>query len=251
MRLQGAWVNCLRPDPEAPWRLWCLPFAGGGASAFAAWPAPLAGIAEVAAIRPAGRENRLLERPHSHWRPAVEEILAAAAPHLNRRYALLGYSLGALLAFEFARLARARGLPGPGALVILGARAPGLPRREPDLRALPDEAFLTELDCRYGGVPPAVRAEPELLALLLPVMRADLTVFETYVYEPGPPLDCAVLALGGDADPNVDASEVAAWRAHTNGPFESALLPGGHFFAQTGLPAVATRVAQFMLRIAI
>lgn len=244
--LAGTWASCVRPDPAAPLRLWCLPYAGGGTSSWNAWAAPLAGVAEVAGLRPAGRESRLREPPARRWRAIVEDLLPRLEPHLSRRYALAGHSLGALLAYELARAIRARGWPAPAALVVTGARAPDQARREPDLHALPDPEFLAELDRRYQGIPPAVRAEPELLALLLPVMRADLEVFETYEHEAGAPLSLPVLALGGRDDPHVAPAELEAWRCHASASFAAELFPGGHFFVQSDLPAVAARVRRFL-----
>ena len=244
--LAGAWVSCARPDPAAPLRLWCLPFAGGGAAAWNSWIPRLAGVAEVAALRPPGRESRLREAPATRWGPVVEGLLREMQPHLGRKYVLAGHSLGAMLAFELARLARERGLAGPAGLVVSGARAPGVPRREPDLHGLPDAEFIEELDRRYQGIPPGVRSEPELLALLLPVMRADLAIFETYAYAPGAPLPVPILALGGAADPHVSREEALAWRAQTTGRFEAEFLPGGHFFIQSGLGAVTARVGKFL-----
>lgn len=241
----GTWVSCPRPDPSAPWRLWCLPHAGGSTSAWAPWSAGLAGTAEVAALRPPGRESRLREKPATEWQPLVAGLLAAMEPHLGRRYALAGHSLGGILAFELARAARARGLPEPEALIVTGARAPGSPRREPEIAGLPDREFLAEFGGRYQGIPPAVLAEPELVALLLPVMRADMAIFEGYRHEPGPPLRTRLLALGGEDDPHVTREELLGWRQHTAEAFEGELLPGGHFFLQQGGTAMR-RVARFL-----
>lgn len=247
--LVGAWVSCARPDPAAPLRLWCLPFAGGGASAWNSWIPRLSGVAEIAALRPPGRESRLREAPATRWTPVVEGLLKEMEPHLGRKYVLMGHSLGAMLAFELARLARERGLPGPAALVVSGARAPGCPRREPDLHGLPDAEFIEELDRRYQGIPPGVRSEPELLALLLPVMRADLAIFETYACGAGAALAVPLLAMSGATDPHVTREEALAWREQTSGRFESEFFPGGHFFIQTDLAAVTARVGRFLAQV--
>jgi medium-chain acyl-[acyl-carrier-protein] hydrolase len=244
--LTGNWVSCARPQPAAPWRLWCLPYAGGGAAAWNAWNAPLAGMAEIAALRPPGRESRLLEAPCTGSAVLVEQLLTKMEPHLGRKYALAGHSLGGVLAFELARLARERGWPEPAALIVSGARAPDMPRREPDLRALPDAEFIAELDRRYQGIPAAVRSEPELLSLLLPVMRADLTIFETYEHVAGAPLSLPLLAMGGEQDRHVTRAEALGWGRHTTGKFEAEFFPGGHFFIQSEHGAVVARVARFL-----
>jgi medium-chain acyl-[acyl-carrier-protein] hydrolase len=192
---------------------------------------------------------RLMEPPATRAAALAEGLFAEMSPYLDRPYVLAGHSVGAVIAFELARLARARGRPAPAALIVSGARSPGTPRRESDLHPLPEAEFVTALDERYGGIPPAVRSQPELLALLLPLMRADVSVYETYALRPEAPLDCPILALGGRTDVHVTEDDVLAWRTHTRGRFEAQFFPGGHFFIQSDFGPAADCVKHFLSRL--
>lgn len=242
----GKWLSCPIGTVPAPLRLWCLPFAGGGAASWHPWAPRLAGTAEIVAVRLPGRENRLHEKPYHDAARLVEAIAAVIAPYAHEPYVLCGHSLGGLLAFEVARRLRAQFLPLPRGLIVSGVRAAHLPRREPDLRHLGDDAFVSQVDTRYGGIPPAIREDREFLALMLPTLRADITVYETYQYLPGEPLPTPVLALGGEADATTTRDELLAWQQHSSGPFESAFFPGGHFYLQPQIGPVTQRVAAFL-----
>ncbi len=83
---------------------------------------------------------------------------------------------------------------------------------------------------RYGGIPPAVSASPELVQLLKPALRADIQMVESYQFADEPPLETEILALGGIDDPVVSAAQLEGWRHHTSLACSVRLLPGGHFF---------------------
>lgn len=94
---------------------------------------------------------------------------------------------------------------------------------------LSDAELLARLRA-YEGTPGELLANEEVLRFLLPTLRADFTLCETYRYEPAPPLPCPVTAFGGDADPEVSLDELRAWREQTTGPFTVRVFPGGHFY---------------------
>lgn len=242
------WFSRPRPSPDARLRLWCLPFAGGGAAAWHPWAPALGPDIEVVAVRLPGRESRLAEPPGADPAELVASLVHELSPYLDAPYALCGHSLGALLAYAVARELAAAGRPPARALIVSGVRAPHLPRTEPDLHALPDSVLIAELDGRYGGIPPELRNQPDVLALFLPALRADLKVYETFPLAAVQPLPTPLLALGGDADPVVPRAQILAWRAHTAAEFAAAFYPGGHFFIQTHLPAVTARVRDFLQR---
>ena len=244
------WLMCPRPDAQAPLRLWCVPFAGGGAAVWHPWATPLRGLAEVVAIRLPGRENRLSETPFVRLMQIIPILVELIAPFAAEDFALCGHSLGGLIVFELSRAMRACGLRPPQALIVSGVRAPHHPPEHPLVHKLPQRAFIAEVERRYGPIPPEIRDHPEFLDLLLPVLRADLEIYETYRYLPGPPLDVPVLALGGDRDANVSREQLFDWGAYTTGRFEAELLPGGHFFVQDDMPAATARVREFLASIA-
>jgi medium-chain acyl-[acyl-carrier-protein] hydrolase len=223
------WFSIPQPNPHASARLFCFPYAGGDAQVYRAWPRHLQPSFEVCAVRLPGRGLRIKEPPFRDLAPMVAAIAAAVAPYLDRPFAFFGHSMGALVGFELARLLRERGGPAPAHLFVSGCRAPQLPGNLPVTYDLPDVEFIEYLRS-LNGTPAEVFDHPELLELLLPLLRADFTVVETYRYRPGPALDCPVTAFGGARDLKVSQAKTEAWGVQTSGAFDARIMPGGHFF---------------------
>jgi medium-chain acyl-[acyl-carrier-protein] hydrolase len=139
--------------------------------------------------------------------------------------------MGALISFETARYCRKYHLATPMHLFISGHGAPHLSRDEPPLYDLPEAEFLNEL-YQLNGTPPEVLAHEELMQLMLPILRADFAVCETYAYEPEAPLGCPITVFGGLEDPGVQVDELKAWREQTSSVCSVRMFPGDHFFLQ-------------------
>ncbi|MFX0592793.1 thioesterase II family protein [Melissospora conviva] len=210
-------------------RLFCLPYAGGGSSAYGGWQQLLGAAVEVCPVELPGRQSRWHDPAYSRVRPLVESLASALAAELDVPYALFGHSMGSLVAFELARELRRRGVPPPRILFAAGGPAPDLRRLSPDIHDRPDAVVVDRLR-RLGNLDEEIAAESELLELLLPAIRADFSVCETYRYAPEPPLDCPIVAFAGDEDQEVPVERVAPWREHTSAAFSLQVLPGGHFF---------------------
>ncbi|MGN9809234.1 thioesterase II family protein [Micromonospora sp. BQ11] len=213
-------------------RLFCLPYAGGGSSAYAAWQAALGTGVEVCPVELPGRQTRWRDPAYTGVRPLVEDLASALTDELEVPYALFGHSMGSIVAFELARELRRRGAAPPRVLFAAGGLAPGLRRASPDIHDQPDRLVVDRL-LRLGGLDEEIAAEPELLELLLPTIRADFSICETYEYRPEPPLPCPIVAFAGDRDEEVPPARVAPWREHTSAGFALHVLPGGHFFPMT------------------
>jgi len=222
-----AWLPFSTADSSTP-RLYCLPHAGGGASAYRGWIQFLAGEIDVAPLQPPGREMRFREQPHLSTGPMVAELLEVLEEHTSGPYALFGHSMGALVAFELARAVERSGLPKPQHLFVSGRGAPDRAPRGPRLYALPDGALAEEL----VALDPSskVLLDAEMRAHFLPSIRADLVLNETYRFQPAPPLSIPITALCGSADPRVPVVDAAGWGDHTTAAFRLQVLPGGHFF---------------------
>jgi surfactin synthase thioesterase subunit len=216
--------------PHATARLVCFPYAGGGASAYRLWPRFLPDSLDVCAVQPPGRESRLRE-PGLRSIPAlVAGLLPELLPHLDRPFALFGHSMGAVVATEVARALEAQGGPMPGHLFISARRPLHLLPTESPMHGLPDAAFVAEIQRRYGGIPEPILRDPEILALVLPALRADIEALE--LHRPGrrPPLRCAITAYGGIDDANVSREQLDLWRGETRSAFRMRVFPGGHFY---------------------
>jgi medium-chain acyl-[acyl-carrier-protein] hydrolase len=156
----------------------------------------------------------------------------ALLPHLTKPFAFFGHCLGALIAFELSRQIRTLHGLQPVALFVSGHRAPQLPDRFPPSHRLPDAQFAVELR-RRNGTREEVLQNPQVMRLVLPLLRADFAICETYLYTPGEVLDCPLTVFGGQADPAVLPQELDGWAEQTQGPCRVQILPGDHFFLQT------------------
>ncbi|MGW0330808.1 thioesterase II family protein [Streptomyces sp. NPDC003011] len=233
----GGWIVAPPRRTVPALRLFCLPYAAGAASVYAGWCGTLGEQIEVCPVEYPGRQTRWRESPHTRLAPLVDALSSALTGELDVPYALFGHSMGSLVAFELARELRRRGAGEPHALFVSGGRAPRLRHEQPRIHDQPDEAVTDRLR-RLGGLPDEVYDEPELLDLLMPAIRADFGVCETYTYRPEAPLTCPVVAFAGTEDREVPAERMAPWAEETTGPFVRYVLPGDHFFlrpAQTAL----------------
>lgn len=242
------WIFCPKPNPTAQLRLFCFPYAGRGASLFRNWSDSLSPQLEMCAIQLPGRENRLGERLFNRIADVVQMAAQNFRPFLDKPFALFGHSMGAVICFELARRLRSQYEVSPVHLFISAHRAPQMPDPNPPIRHLPDEEFIAEIQHRYDGIPREVMQNPDLLELLLPTLRADVEMLETYTYEPERPLACPITAFGGREDPEASYEELTAWRVQTQGSFEIEIFPGNHFFLQSAQPQILRAVSEDLTR---
>lgn len=226
------WIVRPRPNPAAEIRLFCFPYAGLGASVFRAWPPVFPPGVELVFMQPPGREGRWSERAFLDIAGLADSATEAMLPHLGVPFAFFGHSLGALTSFEVARRLRSRGRPLPFHLFASAHRAPQLPNPNPQIRGLGDREFIEQICQQYGGIPHAILDNPELIELMLPCLRADFNVFESYEYADEPPLNCPITAFGGTRDRRISEGEISAWQAQTTREFRHEMFAGDHFFLQ-------------------
>lgn len=243
--MRASWLSCPQPRPAAGVRLFCLPHAGGGAASFHPFSRMLPDWIEMMAVQLPGRETRLAEPPHQRMAPLVDALLHGVRDSLTRPYAMFGHSMGALIAFELARALRRQDLPMPQTIIVSGRRAPTVPNTDPPLHVLPDDKFVEALVRRYDAIPRLIRDEPELMALFVPVMKADFATFETHVHRDEPPLPCAVGIYGGRDDPQT--LQMSGWADLFAGPVRTRVFDGGHFYLADQRNAVVAALAEDVL----
>jgi surfactin synthase thioesterase subunit len=230
--LTGSWFpppTSQRPDARL--RLFCLPHGGAGASAYRPWSDHTPAHVEVVPVQLPGRETRFSEPPARSTAEVVDALIDPLLTRAGDDYALFGHSLGALLAYELAHAATTAGHP-PAHLFVSGHPAPHLPPRTENtvvVHELPDEDLMTHV-ARQDGTPATLLRYPDLMRSLLPVLRADFQICETYQHPTRPPLPHPITAVGGTKDPNTSPTDLLAWRELTTERFRSQLFPGGHFY---------------------
>lgn len=219
---------CFSPNPRASVRLFCFPCAGGGASMYRRWSALLPDV-DVWAVNYPGRETL-------HGQPFASSLDAVLAPVLDHQelfaekpFLVYGHSFGSLVAFAAAVRLQALGCQTRG---VLGSarRAPHLPATQV-VSDLSDDRFLAELD-RFGGLPEAIRKDPEMLAFYLPIIRADLQLNDVSLLPETERVDAPIYLFSGSYDQVATQAELLAWKNSSRDRFEHREFKGGHFFLQ-------------------
>jgi surfactin synthase thioesterase subunit len=226
-------IICPKRRPHAGYRLFCFPHAGVGPSVFRGWPDQIPADIEVCLIQLPGREGRLRERLHLSIETLVPSLIEEMLPLLDRPFAFYGHSLGATVAFECARRVRRNLRLEPVHMFIGASQAPQLAWTHSLMRSLPEDQFLGEMAKRYGALPAEVMTEREMRALVVPILRADITMIETYVHLPEPPLSSDITVFGGLKDHMVKRSELESWRDQTSGRFRLQMFDGNHLFLKS------------------
>jgi surfactin synthase thioesterase subunit len=209
-------------------RLFCLPHAGAGASVFRGWAELLGPGIQVTAVQLPGREDRIRDRPHDDLRTLLDELVPVLAGTLDGPYALFGHTMGALIAFEAARRLVAEGAPPPLHLFASAHGAPHAPYRNRYVSGLPEPDFRRAMMAQ-NGLPDMAAREVAFLNLLLPTLRADFRLCETYEYVEGAPLPCRLTVLTG-ADEDVHPMDLALWRELHTGRFRIRVIDGDQRF---------------------
>jgi medium-chain acyl-[acyl-carrier-protein] hydrolase len=239
----NSWLTRFQANPGAKLRLFCFPYAGGGANIFRNWPDRLPTWVEVWSIELPGRGARYKEAPFMQMSSLIQEIASVILPYLYKPFAFFGHSMGAIVGFELARHLFRQFHRSPEHLFVSGRRAPQIPDQNPPIHLLPEPAFMDELR-RLNGTPEEILQDAELMRLFLPALRADFKISETYRYTKTEPLACPISAFGGSLDTEVSAENLAAWNEHTRSFFKIRMFPGDHFFLNSARPLVTQAVSQ-------
>lgn len=250
--ISSPWFVQPRPNPQAKLTLFCFPYAGTGAVVYRKWPDDLPSEIEVCSILLPGRETRLRAELYVSIHPLLDALITEITPLLDRPYAFYGHSLGALLAFELTRRLRRQSTRLPIHLFLSGRRAPGLPDTQHPIHKLDNNAFAEAIQERYNGIPQVILEDAELLDIFLPILKADISILETYEYIPENALDIPISVFGGEQDPVASFQELQAWQKLTTRDFDIRVFPGNHFFIQEQrtelLQAISTVLKPYISR---
>jgi surfactin synthase thioesterase subunit/acyl carrier protein len=222
---RSPWFPLTDHGSERGTRLYCIPGLGMSARDLGGLLGKIRNV-EVRLVEPPGRSDRMAESSCLRLSELAEGLASALESESGRPYALFGVSMGAVVAFEAARVLRRRGAPAPVRLFPFCFPAPQLPKMKLEPFALIWKGGF--------GRPKSVErvralaaASDSLWSLVSPWCD-DLQVYDSYRYEPEDPFSFPITCLGGEADPAVSRSDLEAWRSQTTGAFDVRLFPGGH-----------------------
>jgi medium-chain acyl-[acyl-carrier-protein] hydrolase len=204
---------------------------------------------EVCALQPPGRANRIAQPPISSVPEFMSRLGPALAPLTETPFVFFGHSMGAILSFETCGWLRRNGLKLPQHLFVSGRRAPHILDPQ-DLHGMPDEEFIAAI-AKLDGTPPSVLQDPGLLRLLLPSLRADFTLCETYRHIKEDPLPVPITVFAGNEDHETQEGRLEAWQEYTSERFSKHELPGGHFFIHSQEKPLLSLMRQYLAGMAL
>jgi medium-chain acyl-[acyl-carrier-protein] hydrolase len=241
-----SWIVGSHSAPSGLPRLFCFPYAGGSAGIFRTWGKELSSVAHVCPVQLPGRGERINEPAFTGLTRLIEALVTALAPSLHSPFAFFGHSMGALIAFELARKLRSEHGPLPVHIFASGRRAPQIPQDRLTYN-LGEADFDDELK-RLGGTGNEVAANPEIMQLMKPLLRADFQLCQEYKYTHQFPLQIPFTVMGGSDDPDVKIEHLNAWREQTTGDFAVSMLPGDHFFIRSANAALLELLERDLIR---
>ncbi|WP_171013974.1 alpha/beta fold hydrolase [Chitinivorax sp. B] len=211
-------------------------YAGGNGMVFQPLAQPLTDAVSLAEFVMPGRGRRIRDAQDGTLQDICHEAVQAILP-MGTSPILLGYSLGALLAYEVALMLTEAGMP-PKALLVCAMNAPHQLPPAKDVHRMTLPALQQHL-ATMGGTPAEILADLELLACFAKPIQHDYRLIETYRPQARPLLTCPIEVLAGELDPETDLGGIAAWQSLTLGPCRQHWLPAGHFFIHSHLLQMA------------
>lgn len=213
-------------------KLFCIPYSGGSAQAYLKWKRYLSNNIELCPVEIAGRGKRICEPLYNSFEEAIEDITSVIVPQIeaDNEYAILGHSMGSLLAFETYYKLMERGYHKPVHMFFSGRKAPQNVKDRTAFYRLSDEEFLKTVFI-YGGNTEEVMKNEELLKLFLPILRADFKVTETYEHkEKSKKITCDITVINGREDLSILEYDMSEWNYYAGQQCNVKTVQGGHFF---------------------
>lgn len=227
---EGRWFQGFGAPDDARLRLVCFPHAGGAPTFFRTWQPRLQAGVELLAVCYPGHQERIAETPLDSMDVLADRVAQALAPYLDRPFALFGHSMGSAVAYATALLLDERFGVRPTRLFVSGRTAPHC--TEPTEAYLADDDTLVEQVAKLGSSSAALLEQGPLRELLLPTLRADYKLIETYRPAEAKRVGCPIVAYSGDEDRGARPELMRAWSELTSARAEFHRFPGGHFYLE-------------------
>ncbi|MFN6560882.1 MAG: thioesterase II family protein [Nostoc sp. ChiSLP01] len=217
-------------SPKPKTRLFCFHYAGGGASCFRGWSESLQEHdVAVYSVQLPGRETRYGEPRITDFNTLIQHLYGELKQYFHQPYAFYGHSLGALIAYELAYECHKANINLPLILFLGAHRAPHIEYPHNSCKTMNQQEFKSFVN-RFGGIPESMLNDEAWMKVLLPLIRDDFLLCESYQPRPIEALPCPIYAFGGICDRMVSQEDINAWQQHTTKEFRSYFFPEGHFY---------------------
>lgn len=224
------WFRCIVDSQNFQHCLICFPYAGGGASVYSGWHTLKQVGISVWALSLPGRGHRYHEKPVTALAPLLEQLIPEVFRiSANKSVSFFGHSMGALIAYELACLLEQRKLLEISRLFLSGRSPVSQQDDEPAYHLLSNAELMSKL-IDLGGIPKEIKEHPEILQLMLPTLRADFELIETWQSRSSSTSECPIIALAGSDDFRASVEKMEHWNSHTRSSFKLHEFDGGHFF---------------------
>ncbi|MES0088922.1 alpha/beta fold hydrolase, partial [Mesorhizobium sp. M0026] len=228
-----ALLSIVKSSLDPSYRIICFPHGGGGVQSFRTWSDHLPEDVELICLDLPGRGKRSAEAAIRSMDVLVPMVTEALRGYCDRPFIFFGHSVGALVAYEIARSLEKAGRPSPFHVVVSAHKSADVPADEPPMYIYADHK-LTDVVRSLGLVPKEALANEELLHnFILPPMRADFELAETYDRNLPTPLRAAITAMGGVQDETIHANDLDEWRRLTTSRFARIMFDGDHFYTHS------------------
>ncbi len=241
MTVFAPWIKRL-PGPAGALGLGAtlvFPHAGAAAASYRRLAAALAAGGDTYIVQYPQRADRLGDPAPKSLHDLAGGLFRAGPWRQFAPLRLFGHSMGAVVAFEFARIAEQHGVTVHQLWVSAGP-VPSSIAGLPELPTSHDELLADLVD--LGGTDPRLLADEEFAELLTNAARCDYQALNRYQCGAAVRIRADIHAVGGSHDHRVDARSLRRWADHTDGAFTLSVFDGGHFYVNEHINALADRV---------
>ena len=239
------WFWVPKPNPSAYCRLICMPCAGGSIGHYLKWAPYLDDKIELVAVELPGRVSRLLEPAYTDMTEVIDDLFALMEPFLDKPYILFGHSMGATIFFELMHKIRENGLPSPLEFIAASSAAPNFHQvSDSYMYSLPEQEFIKYL-LKISNIHQELLDDDEFMGLVLPSIRADFQMIETYRCNRTKRVSCDASVFYGESDDGMSEDSLNGWVDFFDAPkFEG--FSGGHFFIDDSNSDVVLKINEIV-----
>jgi medium-chain acyl-[acyl-carrier-protein] hydrolase len=234
----------LKRNKNSKIKLFCFPYAGGTSFIYRSWSSILPDNCDLIAVQLPGREKRIADPMHATMDEVVAELNADMQELLDSEFIFFGHSLGGLIAYELLHLMEQNSSLPSSVLAVSACRTPKDITTMGKIAELSDEAFKARMSA-YGGTPEILLNDKEMMAFILPRMRADISILESYQYKERNPLKSPIIGFCGDKDAYVSFSQFKRWADFSEKKFQCEQYTGGHFYISQQYCPVIHQILHF------